>query len=479
MPYIRQRCVVHLLLIGLASTIYIYSYIYGTCLYGQDVLARSSAASAEQRLSSLQDASLASSYWTWQRPIVQSAKEPAMERQPHSPQAPGEHASLVGEQASSENGEEPQADEDESDEEEEEKPPRLLGDRLHGRGPVSFEYVYTGEVLSNTRGGLRTRHGTRYEGLLDLSMDLDLQKIRPRLPGRVYLLFQHTHGRGLSLDFVGDAQMLSTIDSFGNITQVSEYWWETTLGDELLTIRLGKQDVNREFQLVELATDFVHSAAGIPATLAGPTYPDNSIAAVLLLKLSESLTAKAGVWDGYPNGATWGFSNTGITFTMVELERTHQFAERLPGVIDFGFSYRSAINLPDEESPEQYTLYFDIEQMVYRENPDDEKDEQGLGCFFRFQTDFPRPENEVKEYFAAGIVYRGLLPRRDDDRIGLAVFYIRHNLGGTGRETATELFYKAQLTPWMTLQPVLQYISSPSGVYRDSLVAGLRFQVAF
>jgi len=360
---------------------------------------------------------------------------------------------------------------------EEEKPSRLLGDRLHGRGPVAFEYIYTGEILSNTRGGIRTRRATRYEGLLDLTMDVDLEKIRPRLPGKVHLLFQHTHGRGLSLDFIGDFQMISTIDSFGNITQVSKYWWETTLGDDWLTLRLGKQDVNDEFHLVEMAADFVHSAAGIPATLPAPTYPDNSVAAVVLLKLTESLSAKAGVWDGYPDGGTWGFSNTGITFTMVELERRHKLGGCLPGVIDFGFSHRSAVDVPGDEQPEQYTLYCDVEQILYREDPCDEKNEQGLGVFFRYHTDFPRAETECKDYLAVGLLYRGLLPRRDDDRIGAAVYHIHHNLGGTGRETATELFYKVQWTPWMTLQPVLQYISSPSGVYRDAFVVGLRFQI--
>lgn len=358
-----------------------------------------------------------------------------------------------------------------------EQPPRLLGDRFHGRGPLALEYIYTGEILSNTRGGIRTRHGTRYEGLLDINMDLDLKQIRPHLPGKLHLLFQHTHGRGLSLDFVGDTMILSTIDSYGNITQVSEYWWETTLGEDLVSVRLGKQDVNKEFHLVELARDFIHSANGIPATLPAPTYPDNSAAVVLLAKLTESLVAKAGLWDGYPRGDTWGFSDTGSTFTIVELERTHKLAPHLPGVFDLGFSHRSAINLPDEPSPEHYTLYFDFEQTLYREDPCDKENPQGLGGFFRFHTDFPRREVECKEYFAAGLVYQGLLRRRDDDRIGLAVHYLRHNLGGTGQETATEVFYKFLLTPWATFQPVLQYISTPSGRYRDAFVVGLRFQI--
>ncbi|HOM19254.1 MAG TPA: carbohydrate porin, partial [Thermoguttaceae bacterium] len=324
--------------------------------------------------------------------VEQGRRQGSLEREAAASgleEGPSENDATAAHQTDADNQD---GNDQDADNQDEEKPPRLLGDRLHGRGPVVFEYIYTGEILSNTRGGLRTRRGTRYEGLFDLAMDVDLEKIRPRLPGKVHLLFQHTHGRSLSLDFVGDTQVLSTIDSFGNITQVSKYWWETTLGDDLLIIRLGKQDVNDEFHLVEMAADFVHSAAGIPATLPAPTYPQGSVAAVLLLKITESLSAKAGIWDGYPNGATWGFSNTGTTFTIVELERTHKLGGSLPGVIDLGFSHRSTVNVPGDFSPEQYTIYFDIEQMLYREDPCDEKNEQGLGCFFRYHTDFPRTE---------------------------------------------------------------------------------------
>lgn len=354
----------------------------------------------------------------------------------------------------------------------------LLGRHLHGRGPVAFEYLYTGEMLTNARGGITTHNATQYEGLLDLAMRIDLDQARLPVPGKFFMLFQQTHGRGLSADFVGDAQILSNIDSSGNITQVSEYWWETTLGDDLLTVRLGKQNVNGEFHLTELAADFVHSAYGIPPTLPAPTYPHNSVGAVLLAKLNESLVAKAGVWDGYPIGGTWGLSGTGITYSIAELERTYKLFGRLPGVFDVGCSHLSPIDVvPGEFSPEQYTIYCDFEQALYREDASDEKNEQGLACFARYGTVYPKADVDFKNYFCAGLVYKGLIHSRDEDLIGAGVNYLRHNLGGTGTETATEVFYKAHVNRWATVQPTLQFISSPSGIYHDSLVAGVRFQI--
>ncbi|TWU31611.1 carbohydrate porin [Novipirellula artificiosorum] len=78
---------------------------------------------------------------------------------------------------------------------------------------------------------------------------------------------------------------------------------------------------------------------------------------------------------------------------------------------------------------------------------------------------------------AAGVVYRGLLPGRDEDVIGAGIAWARLNLGGTNQETVVETFYKAQVTATVSMQPDIQYIASPSGIYRDALAVGLRFTV--
>ena len=170
----------------------------------EDVSLLPPVSSAGEVLAPLPEASLLAGYGGGQNRPEPTASQPGSEKGPSEPDA----ATHGTDTASADNADADNQEQTDNQEEEEEKPSRLLGDWLHGRGPVAFEYIYTGEILSNTRGGLRTRRATRYEGLFDLTMDVELEKIRPRLPGKVYLLFQHTHGRGLSLDFVGDAQMI-------------------------------------------------------------------------------------------------------------------------------------------------------------------------------------------------------------------------------------------------------------------------------
>ena len=100
---------------------------------------------------------------------------------------------------------------------------QLLAPLLRSDLGMSLEPVYYGEVFTNTRGGISTSEATRYEALLDLALTIDFQKMQSPLPGRFFLLAQNTHGQGLTEDFVGDTQVVSNIDSFDNIMQVSEY----------------------------------------------------------------------------------------------------------------------------------------------------------------------------------------------------------------------------------------------------------------
>ena len=139
----------------------------------------------------------------------------------------------------------------------------LLDSLLRPDGGISLEPVYYGELFSNTRGGISTSGATRYEALLDLPFTIDFEQMQSPLPGRFFLLAQNTHGQGLTEDFVGDTQVVSNIDSFNNIMQVSEYWWEFGLFDDQLVVRLGKQDLNTEFLVIDLAEDFIQSSFGL------------------------------------------------------------------------------------------------------------------------------------------------------------------------------------------------------------------------
>ena len=288
--------------------------------------------------------------------------------------------------------------------------------------------------------------------LLDLAITFDFDAMKVPLPGRFFLLAQNTHGRGLTEDFVGDTQVVSNIDSFDNIMQVSEYWWEFRLFGENVAVRLGKQDVNTEFLVMDLASDFIQSSFGLSPSAGFPSYPAPSMAAVLLADLTESMTLKVGIWDALADGGSWGFSGNDVTLTFGELEYQYALDDgRLPGALDLGIGYQSAGEVsPGESLASGYGYYIQIEQLVFRENPCCEEDMQGLGVFCSYFPRFangPIPTSSIDDAFVCGVVYEGLIPGRDRDVAGAGFAWAGLNQGGTNEETVIELFYKAQVTP--------------------------------
>jgi porin len=92
----------------------------------------------------------------------------------------------------------------------------------------------------------------------------------------------------------------------------------------------------------------------------------------------------------------------------------------------------------------------------------------------------PNDRNLICFYADGGLLYKGLVPGRPDDKVGIAAAHARvgNNARGldadiglfghffypvrTG-ETMIEMMYQAQLAPWWMLQPDLQYIIRPGG----------------
>jgi porin len=150
--------------------------------------------------------------------------------------------------------------------------------------------------------------------------------------------------------------------------------------------------------------------------------------------------------------------------------------------VTLAIGHSSAGDVSQQRVPSADGYYIQLEQLVFRETRCDELNPQGLGLFvsylprsFNGENPFPVIKNSV----VGGMVYTGLIPGRDDDVVGAGFAWARLDQGGTNQETAVELFYKANITPLMSVQPDIQYIATPSGIHPDALVVGMRFERAF
>jgi carbohydrate-selective porin OprB len=251
--------------------------------------------------------------------------------------------------------------------------------------------------------------------------------------------------------------------------------------DDYVTFRVGKQDMNTEFQCINASENFVQSTFGLSPSTAFPTYPAQALGVVTLVQLVESTRLKFGAWSAFARAGSWGHSGSDSFLVVGELERTFALVEgRLPGIVAIGALYESDGELEDQSVSAVREYYIQFEQMLYQEKPWESDDNQGLMLFAGYYPRFPGEEvlrESIGDSAVVGLTYTGLVNGRDDDMLGLGLSWAELYQGGTNEETATEVFYRAPLSPRMIVQPDLQYISSPSGIYRDALVAGFRFEV--
>lgn len=368
----------------------------------------------------------------------------------------------------------------------------LLPERLHQVAGIVGEYIYTGEVFSNTRGGLNTNDATRYRGNLDLVLIGDTEAMNLWAGGRFFVYGNHFHGRTLSPEDVGDAQYYSNIEGFPrpeNKMQLTEYWYEHVFAEGAIVVKAGKQDANADFAYVDLGGDFVNSSFGLIPTVPLPTWPNPGMGLAVLTNIDDTYHFKFGVYDGTPTtgpdtGGRSGFETLGDygAMTLVELMINTSLSDysELVGGYRIGGWYHSddfddlRSGAPATKSG-NFGFYAGADQLLWRES-DEEDVVQGLGVFFQFGW-APSDRNEIDQYLGTGVTYRGLLPGRDEDLIGLAIANASFRDNALDSERAVECFYRLQMTTCWSLQPDVQYIANPAGDLRDALVAGVRTEI--
>ena len=113
--------------------------------------------------------------------------------------------------------------------------------------------------------------------------------------------------------------------------------------------------------------------------------------------------------------------------------------------------------------------------------------DKGLGIFTHIGF-APRNSGLINFYIDGGLNYKGLVPTRDSDILGVAIAYghLRDNAQGVegksnpGYEIVFEATYQIEVATWLSLQPDLQYVIHPSGTnIANALVLGARTTVSF
>jgi porin len=398
----------------------------------------------------------------------------------------------------------------------------------------------TSEMLSNPVGGIK--QATIYQGLLATTLTLDLEKLVNWPGASVYAEGYQISGRGLSRNAVGNLLAVSTIEALPS-TRLLDLWFQQEFLERKASLRVGQIALDDEFYISQYSANFINSTFGCPDLLStdlpsgGPCYPFAAPGVRFRAAPTAGLTISAAVFNGNPappgpgdpqvrnsSGTNFLIGEGGV-FAIAELAYSFDVQPDLPNPLSdvkLGGWYHSA-DFPDLRHDTlgrsladpisngvaathrgNFGPYLILDKMMWQPR---DAPTRGLAGFLRVGA-APGDRNLLSLEVDAGMTYKGLLPGRELDLMGIAASYGR--IGSTARglagdavlftgieqpvrdyETVLEVTYLAQIAPWLVLQPDLQLIFHPGGYIQapppaptgqaipNALVIGIRSSVTF
>ena len=394
---------------------------------------------------------------------------------------------------------------------------------LAGHG-VTYQLIYTNDVLSNLRGGLR--RGTIDQGKLETTLSVDLEKAAG-LQGLSFFANTfaiHNTGR-IRLDYVGGINTIAAIEAVPTY-RLSEFWLEQKLANGTATLRVGQLAADVEFFASSLSVIFLQSdwptIAAVNLPSGGPAYPLSTPGVRLKVDPTKDLSLLLAVFNGDPAGPgvlgeeqsrnRYGLNfrvqdpaflmvegqfrrnqdrkDTGLATTLKLGAWSHlgEFDDQRFAIEGSLLADPSGSGIPARRRG-NWGIYGVIDQQLYRPRGGDS--ESGISVFSRVSFS-PSDRNFVDFYIDGGIVFGGLVPGRPEDRFGASIIYSRFSdaVRAFSRDTVVftgvpgpirdfeanlELTYVAQVIPGWTVQPDLQFIWHPLGdASRNATVFGGR-----
>ena len=354
--------------------------------------------------------------------------------------------------------------------------------------PIVLSAGYTGEGWT-TRGGLDG--GRAYLEKIEAALDIDAGRTWGWRGANLRVSALHTNGGSISARHVGDLQGVSNIEGDGAL-RLYEAWVQHTWARGGAA-KVGVIDLNTEFDVNGVGSLFLNSAHGIAPDFSqaganGPSiFPVTSLGAVVGTPLAAGWTVKAGAFDGLPGDPDrhrrnhFRLSQSDGALLVLETAWTQDEGPRLAfGLWRHTRWGRDGARTGDP--PRAAGAYGLLEAPLGA---------RGAGQVNGFVRAGVTQDAEVGAYLGAGIAYNGPLLTQGEEQLGIAVGAARlsgeqrraqANLGQRLKwgEAHMELTYRAQLTPWATLQPTLQYVRNPGAGprIRDAWAAGVRVQIS-
>ena len=366
--------------------------------------------------------------------------------------------------------------------------PYALGDykgfrsKLEDNGiNIQSSYMINAFVMNNREK--KSGKGT-YQGLYNLSLDLDTEKLKLYKGGKLHILYQIGNSGINSMQFLNSYSDVSSYDPTQSINQLSELYYEQSIKDDLLNIKIGKQDANVDFQALDSGFEFLNLSFSLIDNTPMPVFPSQQMGVRVRVKLPKDIYIQDGFYDGNLDiGATPKSFFTGENnyLNMAEIYKYVNFKGK-EGKYLVGNWLKTGKYETSKDTTERnnYGFYAGFDQKLFDRFSDKSG---GLNLFGQFGY-AKNTVNDVPFYGGAGLVFKGITEKRKGDSIGIAFAWHQfskqlHDVENRTSEKVLEIFYKIKVTEFLYIQPDFQYIINPGGNQKDSFAIGVRSCIVF
>lgn len=381
--------------------------------------------------------------------------------------------------------------------------PTLLGDPAGTRATLEragiFANLYYNHFLGVlAHGGLDPGPALRESGSGDLFVALDLERALRLRGSEALFQLKSQYGRNINPRVAAIGDPIDDADG-DHAAVVPQLWLQQSLWGRRMQIRAGYLDQqialdrnayanSEDRQFMSTLLDNNGVIVPLPSALGATLFVDASDWLEVILS-----TADADVSSFRP-GVDTAFDDFESLFGYVEIgvrPPTELGPRLLPGKYRFGLFWDPRQKPVFSRNADQTQFrtgdagfYLSFDQLVYRERA---ASAEGLGLFARFGYRDPEV-NVVERSWSLGLQYVGVLPGREADVLGAAMYTnrvsddARHSGVTKGeRETGCEVYYRADVLPWLAVSPDFQYIADPGGVgsVENAVIVALRVRVTF
>lgn len=369
---------------------------------------------------------------------------------------------------------------------------------LYDKG-ITVELTHKSDMLANTSGGVA--RGAVVLMNSEAAVNMDLGKLAGWDATTVFIQYHVQHGNKSINNYAGSFAGVDNIETGTSTGQFYQAWLQKNSADDSLSVLAGLYAIDSEFYVTETSGLFLQPPYGMSAEMAQtgqngpPVFPLGALA-VRVKYASSGYYVQGALTDGVPGnpnnpqGTHIRLDKGDGSLAVVELgfntsEEGKSFNKTAVGL--WRYSARAADLVTGD--PRRDEGFYVLAERTLRAEQDDSA--QGLSGFVRFGT-VNKDVYQADWSGSLGLLYQGLFDGRDDDTAGIAVTTShassKHRdsqlvLGNTtdSSETVVEITYRAQLQPWLSVQPMVQRIFNPNmdAALRDAWVAGMRLEVAF